>query len=118
MSTQNLLQEFRPVSTQTWEEIIQKDLKGADYVRKLIWQTDEGLRIKHYYRAEDIEDIDWLDTAPGDFPFLRGAQSTAGWRICEEINAADPEEANRAAYSAVAAGAEKISFLNVAIEDA
>ena len=78
MSTHNLLQEFPSVSTQAWEEIIQKDLKGADYVRKLIWQTDEGLRIKPYYRAEDAKDLQYLDTAPGDFPYLRGAQSTAG----------------------------------------
>ena len=118
MSTHNLLQEFPSVSTQAWEEIIQKDLKGADYVRKLIWQTDEGLRIKPYYRGEDAKDLRYLDTAPGDFPYLRGVQSTAGWRICEEIDTVDPEEANRAACSAVAAGAEEIAFLNVAIEDA
>ena len=108
MSTHNLLQEFPPVSTQTWEEIIQKDLKGADYARKLIWQTDEGLRIKPYYRAEDIEGLEYLDTTPGDFPYLRGSQSTAGWHICEEIDIVDPEEANRAACRAVAAGAEEI----------
>ena len=113
MSTHNLLQEFPPVSTQTWEEIIQKDLKGADYARKLIWQTDERLRIKPYYRAEDIEGLEYLDSAPGDFPYLRGSQTTPGWHICEEIDIIDPEEANRAACRAVAAGAEEIAFLNV-----
>ena len=117
MSTHNLLQEFPPVSTQTWEEIIQKDLKGADYARKLIWQTDEKLRIKPYYRAEDIEGLQYLDSAPGDFPYLRGSQTTPGWHICEEIDIIDPEEANRAACRAVAAGAEEIAFLNVTIED-
>ena len=39
MAADNLLQEFPPVSTQSWEEVIRKDLKGADYAKKLIWQT-------------------------------------------------------------------------------
>ena len=118
MSTQNLLSEFPPISTQSWEEIIQRDLKGADYAKKLLWQSDEGLRIKPYYRAEDIEGLQYLDSAPGDFPYLRGSQPKAGWHICEEIETIDPAEANRTACSAVTAGAEKIIFVNVAIEDA
>ncbi len=97
MATDNLLQEFPPVSTQAWEEAIHKDLKGADYAKKLIWQTEEGLAVKPYYRAEDIAGLDYLDAAPGDFPFVRGARLSGDWRIREEIDAADPEEANRAA---------------------
>src|ERR1039457_1301762 len=118
MATDNLLSEFPPVSTQAWEEAIHKDLKGADYARKLIWQTEEGLAVKPYYRAEDLESLDYLDAAPGDFPYVRGANPAGDWRICEETDAVDPVEANRAACSAVAAGAEKIVFHNVAIEDA
>jgi methylmalonyl-CoA mutase len=115
MATENLLQEFPPVTTQAWEDAIHRDLKGADYTKKLIWQTDEGLAVKPYYRAEDIAELDYLDTAPGDFPYLRGASLSGGWRIREAIDAADPEEANRAACAAVAAGAEQIAFLNPAI---
>src|ERR1019366_2963583 len=118
MATDHLLHEFPPVSTQEWEEVILKDLKGADYAKKLVWQTDEGLAVKPYYRAEDIAALQYLDAAPGEFPFVRGAHAMADWRICEEIDAIDPEEANRAALSAVAAGAEEISFCNVTIENA
>ncbi len=57
MATDKLLQEFPPVSTQSWEEAIRNDLKGADYARKLIWQTEEGLAVKPYYRAEDIHRV-------------------------------------------------------------
>src|ERR1022692_442773 len=118
MATDHLLHEFPPVSTQEWEEVILKDLKGADYAKKLVWQTDEGLAVKPYYRAEDMAALQYLDAAPGEFPFVRGAHAMADWRICEEIDAIDPEEANRAALSAVAAGAEEISFRKVAIENA
>lgn len=118
MATDNLLQEFPPVSTPAWEELIRKDLKGADYAKKLIWQTGEGLALKPYYRAEDIAGLEYMDAAPGEFPFARGTRPTGDWRIREDVESTDPEQANGAALSAVAAGAEEIAFANVTIENA
>src|SRR5208283_5404439 len=118
MASNNLLQEFPPVSTQSWEEIIRKKLKAADYAEKLIWQTEDGLAVKPYYRAEDIAGLEYLDAAPGNFPYARSARSTGDWRIREEIDALDPAKANQAALLAVVAGAEEIAFRNVAIKDA
>ena len=118
MASDNLLQEFPRVTTQAWEEAIARDLKGADSARKLIWKTEEGLAVKPYYRAEDIAGLPFLDTAPGDFPYLRSTRFTGDWRIREEIEAADPEQANREARNAVAAGAEEIAFLSVVVRNA
>jgi methylmalonyl-CoA mutase len=118
MASDHLLQEFPPVSTESWEEVIRRDLKGADYAGKLIWQTAEGLAVKPYYRAEDIADLEFPDAVPGTFPYARSARSTGDWRIREEIDMADPEEANRAAHSAVLAGAGEIAYLNTHFENA
>ena len=118
MATDNLLQEFPPVSTESWEEAIRKDLKGADYAKKLIWQTDEGLAVKPYYRAEDIAGLTYLDAPPGVFPYARSDRSTGDWHVREEIDATDPETANQAARHAIASGAEEIAFLNVSIKNA
>jgi len=118
MATEDLLQEFPPVSTQSWEDAIVRDLKGADYQKKLIWQTEEGLAVKPYYRAEDIASLEFLDGVPGSFPYFRSARATGDWRIREEIEADDPERANQAARSAVAAGAEEVAFLNVVVDNA
>ena len=52
------------------------------------------------------------------FPIVRSARLTGDWRIREEIDAIDPEEANQAAQSAVAAGAEEIAFLNAVVNNA
>ncbi len=52
------------------------------------------------------------------FPYVRGTHSGGGWRIREEIDAVDPEEANSAARCAVAAGAEEIAFSRAAITNA
>ena len=108
MATEHLLEEFPPVSTAAWEAAIARDLRGADYEERLIWRTEEGLAVKPYYRAEDLKSLACLDAAPGDFPYRRGVRATGGWRIREEIDATDAEEANRAACRAVAAGAEGI----------
>ena len=118
MDTGHLLQEFPPVSTQSWEDLIRKDLKGADYAGKLIWQTEEGLAVKPYYRAEDVAGLEYPDARPGVFPYARGARSTGDWRIREEIYAVDRVKANRAAHSAVLAGTGEISFRAANFENA
>jgi len=112
----SLLLEFPPVSTETWEEAIAKDLKGADYAKKLIWKTEEGLALKPYYRAEDVRGLEHLADAPDGIRRLEGASSNGNWRIREEIDATDAEQANAAAHYAVGAGAEEIAFCNVAVE--
>lgn len=111
----NILAEFPPVGTETWERAIRDDLKRADYAAKLIWRSPEGIDVKPYYRAEDLAGLKFLDAAPGDFPYVRGTRPSAGWRIREHIDAVDPEEANSAARCAVAAGAEEIAFSHAAI---
>ncbi len=116
MEAEHLLDEFPPVSTETWEDVIHKDLKGADYAKKLIWQSPEGIVVKPYYRREDIASLN-IDQAPGSFPYLRSTRANGEWRIREEIEAAEPEEANRDAQNALAAGAEEISFSRVMIRN-
>ena len=69
---EKLFTEFPPVATEQWENTIVKDLKGADYNKKLVWKTDEGFSVRPYYRAEDLENISYLDSLPNQFPFTRG----------------------------------------------
>ncbi len=45
---------FPPVSTVEWETQIATDLKGADYQKRLVWKTDEGIAVRPYYRAEHV----------------------------------------------------------------
>ena len=50
----SLAADFPPVPTAEWEAAIRADLKGADYEKKLVWRTEEGLAVRPYYRSEDI----------------------------------------------------------------
>jgi methylmalonyl-CoA mutase len=112
----HLLEEFPPVSTAEWEAAIARDLKGADYEKRLIWRSEEGLLVKPYYRAEDLKNLACLDAAPGEFPYRRGSRATGNWRIRERIDAEDATTANREARAAVAAGAEEITFSGFLVE--
>lgn len=104
--------EFPPVSTSTWEEKIRLDLKGKDYEKKLIWKTAEGLRIKPYYRNEDLTYLDPSQALPGDFPYLRGTKKTNNhWQIRQQVQVADPAEANRKALDLTKKGITSLDFV-------
>jgi methylmalonyl-CoA mutase len=110
-SNDKLFAEFPPVTTQQWEEKIQEDLKGADYEKKLIWKTYEGIPVKPYYRAENIQDLDYQQALPGEYPYVRGYNDTTNsWRIREDIYVIDVVKANKTALAAIASGATAISF--------
>lgn len=113
MANEKLFNEFEPVSTEKWEEVIQKDLKGADYERKLVWRTDEGFKVRPYYRAEDLKDIDYLNSLPNEFPYTRGTKvNNNAWEIVQEIAETDAKKANQIALDSIAGGATTLS-LNV-----
>lgn len=117
MSTYNnddkLFPEFPPVSTEQWEAIIQEDLKGADYEKKLIWKTTDGLKIKPYYRAADLEQSSLPKALPGVAPFVRGRKiQDNNWLIRQDIEDEAPAAANQKAVEALAKGAESVA-LNV-----
>ncbi len=74
--------EFPPVPTEAWEAAIAKDLKGADYEKKLIWKLDDGIAVRPYYRREDLAGLEaQTNAASGDFPFARGKAEP--WEISE-----------------------------------
>ena len=53
---ESLFQEFDEVSAKEWKQKIQFDLKGADYNEKLVYKSLDGINIKPFYNAEDIQD--------------------------------------------------------------
>jgi len=89
----SLGRDFPPVPTPAWEAAIQKDLKGADYEKKLVWRTDEGLAVRPYYRRENLAGLEaQMQPLPGQFPFVRGSGDP--WQSRED--AAFPANAIRA----------------------
>ena len=107
-----LFEEFAPVTTQEWEAKINVDLKGADYERKLVWNTTEGIRVKPYYRSEDLKDLSYLNSMPGEFPYARGnKKDNNSWDIRQDILVKDIASANKEALNALMKGATSVGFV-------
>ncbi len=111
MNDEKLFTEFPPVTTEQWEATINKDLKGADYEKKLVWRTEEGFQVRPYYRAENMENLDYLKTMPNEFPYTRGTNPHSNsWEIVQEVEEADPAKANAIAVDALKRGATCVAF--------
>lgn len=108
---EKLFAEFPPVSTQQWEGVITKDLKGADYDKKLVWKTMEGFNVRPYYRAEDLTNLKHLGTLPGAFPYVRGTSKQNNWLIRQGYCACDSfQKANAQALDGLKKGVESVAF--------
>ncbi len=107
---ERLFAEFPAVSTEAWEEVINKDLKGADYARKLVWRTAEGFDTRPYYRAEDLAGIKFLGANAGEFPFVRGIGKKNNWRIYQTVTVKCPAEANAEARTILTKGVDAIGY--------
>ena len=109
--TEKLFTDFPPVSTQQWEEQILRDLKGADYEKKLVWKTLDGFKVRPYYRQEDLKHIPYLDTLPGVEPFLRGTRENNDWLIRQSFPVdGSLREVNARVLAALDRGVESIGF--------
>ena len=105
-----LFAEFPPVSTEQWEAVITTDLKGADYERKLVWKTAEGFNLRPYYRAEDLEGVEFLGSQAGEFPYVRGTHACNNWLIHQTVNVECPKAANQEALALLNAGVNSLGF--------
>ena len=107
-----LFTEFPPVSTEQWDEVIIKDLKGGDYDKKLVWKTHEGFAVRPYYRAENLKDLKFLGTLPGEFPFVRGNVPTNEWLTRQDYCLCEIglEKANKQALDGLMKGVQSIGF--------
>lgn len=107
-----LFPEFPPVTTAAWETQINTDLKGKDYDKTLVWLTNEGIKVRPYYRDEDLEGLDFVDTLPGQFPYVRGNQKSGNnWLVRQDIEVVNFNDANQKALNILSKGVNSIGFV-------
>jgi len=108
----NLFEEFPPVSTQQWMDKVTADLKGADFNRKLVWKTNEGIDVQPFYRAENLENLDYLNSLPGEFPYVRGTKKNNNeWLVRQSIVVKNFAEANKKALNYLMRGVDSLAFV-------
>ena len=110
-SKEKLFSDFSPVTTEQWMEKVTADLKGADFEKKLVWKTNEGFKVKPFYRKEDLEGLKTTDALPGEFPYLRGNKKDNNeWLVRQEIRVDDVKDANAKALDILNKGIDSLSF--------
>jgi len=108
---EKLFAEFPPVPKQVWEDAIIKDLKGADYQKKLVWRSLEGFSVQPYYRAEDLKGLKHLGGEAGLFPFVRGTKDDNTWLIRQDYEVKDNfKKANSLALDGLMKGVTAAGF--------
>ena len=117
-----LFSEFPEISTGQWEEAIYHDLKGADYAKKLISRTLENIDIKPYYRSEDLETLNYLNSKPGEFPYVRGTKTNNEHEIRQNIYVETFAAANIKALDILNKGVTSLGFIicrheNISLSD-
>ncbi len=111
MDKENLFEIFPPISTDEWKDKINKDLKGADYNKKLVWQTGEGFDAQPFYRANDLSNYAHMNSFPGNFPYVRGNQiKQNNWLVRQDISVDDISEANKKALNIKLKGVDSLGF--------
>ena len=101
-----LFEDFPEISTEVWRAKIESDLKGADFEKKLIWHTDEGIPVMPFYRSEHMDELEYLEQTGTLKP---DSETPNGWTICQDINPGKNQlEANSRIISALKGGAQAI----------
>ena len=117
--TDRLAADFPPVSYGDWHRLVETELKGAPFDKRMFASTHEGITLKPIYRLEDIANLPHLNSFPGFAPFVRGSKASgyAGqpWAISQEINCSSPSEFNHAARNSLDRG---LNALNIVLDKA
>lgn len=109
ITDKKLFGEFPPVSTVEWEELILKDLKGQDYEKKLVWHLHDGIKIKPYYREENLSPISYLESN-GGLLNCRSGKTDNSWSKHQAVKVDQIKEANSLALKLIENGADSICF--------
>lgn len=96
--SENLFNEFEPVSSKQWKQQIQYELKGADYNDTLIWESPEGIKVKPFYHIDEFNAT------------TRVSGKAAEFTICQNIFVHDVEKSAGRAASTLKRGAESLRF--------
>jgi len=114
-----LLVEFPPVSFEDWRRLVEAELKGAPFDKRMFTATPEGITLRPIYRREDIAGLPHVDSFPGFAPFVRGARAAGPlkqpWVVSQEIICSNPTDFNHAARNSLSRG---LNALNMVLDKA
>ena len=97
---------------EAWQTKAKDELRGSS-VNELVWQTPEEIPIKPLYTADDLEDLEHINTFPGLAPFIRGPRATMfanrPWTIRQYAGFSTAEDSNKFYRDNLASGQKGLS---------
>lgn len=91
MSELNLAREFEEASREKWRALVDDLLKGADFDKKLVWKSHDGLSVQPLYDEPVAAPIP--------------ASTNAGWKSLQRMDIPDLSRANAQALEDLNGGA-------------
>ena len=114
-----LLAEFPEPAYADWRKLVEAELKGAPFEKKMLTVTPEGITLQPLYQAKDIARLPHVNSLPGFAPYVRGTRAsgyvTEPWAVAQEITEPSPEEFNLAALNSISRG---LNALNIVVDEA
>ena len=93
-----LKDDFTPPTYDEWKEVVNVDLKGADFDKKLITKTYENINLNPIYTKKDLENLKFTENLAGFENYVRGFYAEGylneGWQIAQVLNTPDAEVFN------------------------
>src|SRR5262245_48885989 len=85
-----LTAEFEPATREAWLTLVGKVLKGADFDRRLVSRTSDGLAVRPLYTRTDAA------RGAGAAPAGHGGWYPGGWDVRQRHGEPSPEASNAA----------------------
>ena len=102
----------KKINLENWKKNALKELKQNNFDGNFI-ETPDGISIKPLYTSSDIENINHLNTLPGEEPFLRGPKATMytgrPWTIRQYAGFSTASESNEFYKKNLASGQKGLS---------
>ena len=108
----HLAEGFPAADFEQWRALVDKALKGADFEKRLVSRTADGLKINPLYTRNDALPST-AGMVPGAPPFTRGRKATRdglGWDIRTLHIETDPKAANKAILEDLEGGVTSIGL--------
>ncbi len=103
---------FEPATRDAWLALVDKAIKGADFDKKMVSKTADGLRIDAIYTLIDATPAG-ASAMPGAAPFTRGTSAHVkglGWDIRQFHSGSDAKAVNAAIVDDLEGGATSIAI--------
>ncbi|MBL9138584.1 MAG: acyl-CoA mutase large subunit family protein [Verrucomicrobiales bacterium] len=118
-TTPALLTEFPAVTPDQWKALVESELKGAPFDKKMFSTSYEGIVARPIYRPEDAAGLAHMGSLPGFAPYVRGTRADGylkkPWEVSQEIAEPGAAAFNDTARAGLARG---LTALNVVLDRA